>query len=165
MKKAKYLFFTVIISLTTLSVLGENNFGSGFGSGFGFVFGDDEPKISQQDVRDEVNTQLIEPLTKCYVDAHPEAMMMKCAAYMKFEFSRNTGRYLQEDTKFYSTQDLHADVIFDDCGLETHVASVRVNFSKADKVMVQESFFSEWVTAETYLKGFCERMAAEKGTN
>ncbi len=158
MKKAKYLFFTIIISLTTLSVLGENN----FGAGFGFVFGDEEPKITQQEVRDEVRKELIDPLTKCYVEAHPEKMMMKCAAYMRFDFSGHSGRYLDKDTKFYSTSDIQGEVIFDDCGQETHVASVKVNFSKDEKVMVQESFFSEWETADDYVKEFCEKMEKEK---
>ncbi|MFT5821630.1 MAG: hypothetical protein ACI8ZM_002884 [Crocinitomix sp.] len=158
MKKAKYLFFTVIISLTTLSVLGENN----FGNGFGFTFGDEEPKITQQEVRDEVNLQLIEPLSKCYLDAHPEIMMMKCASYMMFEFSGHSARYLEEDTKFNSTYGIQGEVIFNDCGEESHVASVMLNFSKEDKVMVQESFFSEWITAEAYVKDFCGKMEKKK---
>lgn len=154
MKKAKYLFFTIIISLTTLSVLGENN----FGAGFGFTFGDEEPKITQQEVRDEVNKQLIDHLTKCYVEAHPEIMMMKCAAYMKFQFSGHSADYLEPETKFNSNYDIQGEVIFDDCGRETHVASVMINFKKDDTVMVQESFFSEWVTAKAYVKEFCEKM-------
>ncbi|NOQ70692.1 MAG: hypothetical protein GQ574_01750 [Crocinitomix sp.] len=158
MKKAKYLFFTIIISLTTLSVLGENN----FGVGFGFSFEDAEPKITQKQVRDEVKVQLIDPLTKCYVAAHPEIMMMKCMAYMKFEFSGHSARFLEEDTKFNSTYGIQGEVIFDDCGNETHVASVMLNFSKDDKVMVQESFFSEFVTAEAFVKDFCEKMESEK---
>lgn len=157
MKKAKYLFFTIIISLTALSVLGENN----FGSGFGFSFEDAEPKITQQEVFDEVNGQLIEPLTACYVAAHPEIRMMKCAAYMKFQFSGHSAKYLEEDTKFNSTYGIQGEVIFDDCGQEIHVATVMLNFSNDDKVMVQESFFSEFVTAQVFVKDFCEKMELE----
>jgi hypothetical protein len=154
MKKAKYLFFTIIISLTTLSVLGENN----FGAGFGFSFQDAEPKITQQEVQDEVRIQLTDPLTKCYIAAHPGMRMMKCASYMKFEFSGHSARYLEPDTKFNSTYGIQGEVIFDNCGQETHVASVMLNFSKEDKVMVQESFFSEWVSAADYVTDFCAKM-------
>lgn len=157
MKTAKYLFFGLIVCLTALSVLGKNNFSDGFGI---FSF-DEEKRVTQQEVRDLVYAELIKPLTECYVKEHPEVLMTKCPAQMHFDFDAVWGIPIENNATFSTTQVIKGKVVFDDCGQTSHVCSVQVVYEKKD-IRVQESFFTDWVLADEYVKTFCKKIKKEK---
>ena len=157
MKKVKILFFCILSSLTALSFFGENNFGLNFSN-------NNEPTITQSQVHELVNKELIKPLMDAYIKANPDAMMMKCAPYMRFEFGRQFGIALDKKAKFYENQNIEGNIILDDCGQIKHVCALQINFSKKDKILVQESFFTGFVDAKSYVKSFCEKISKNEAT-
>lgn len=152
MKKAKILFFSILISLTGLGFLSENNFGAGF------LFNSDEPTLTQTEVRNLVYADLIQPMMACYAEANPDVMMTKCAPYMQFEFRSHLGMPVKAKTKFYKTDDILGNVILNDCGAESHVCALKINYSKENKIVVQETFFKGFVSLKKYLDSFCNQI-------
>ena len=152
MKKATYLFFGILISLTALSVLGKNN----FTNGFGFF---EEARITQNQIHELVNQQMVEPLTKCYYEAYPETLMMKCTAYIKFEINGRRAQYMDENTTFGPTERVDGVIMLDNCGAESHLCQIQVLYSKSE-INVRESFFEPWVTTGDFVKNFCKKITA-----
>jgi len=152
MKKVKILFIAILISLTSLGFLSENNFGTGF------LFQSDEPSITQIEIRNMVYEDLILPMLVCYSEANPDAMMMKCAPYMDLTFTNHLGMRVEPETKFYKNRDILCNVLLNDCGEVSPVCSVKINYANDSQIMVQESFFTGFIPLNAFLKDFCKKI-------
>ena len=159
MKTKKIAFATIILCLLTLSVMGKNNFN------IGWSILDDEVKVyKESEVLDFVGKKLVQPIRECYEKANPHAFMTKCYSDMKFNFDEQYDWQVTEDKperEFYENQRILGDLAFIDCGTKRHIGQVEIRMDMKT-VKVQESFFSDWVSAEDFTDSFCERINESK---
>lgn len=154
MKKAKIIFASLILCLLTLSVMGKNNVNLTFDL---FGFDDEENTVSEKEIREFVGKELVDPIKACYVEANPDAFMTKCPSEFLFNFDKPHWAGADYKPTYYKGQPVQGELVFLDCTVEQHICKAQVNVSK-NEIKVQESFFSDWVTAKDFNKTFCERV-------
>lgn len=155
MKTKKIVFSTLILCFLTLSVMGKNNFN------IGWSLLDDEVKmISEAQVNEFVGKKLVQPIKTCYTEANPHAFMTKCYSDIHFVFDKQYDWQITEDKperEFYENQQIVGELVFTDCGMKRHIGQVKVRMD-LKTVQVQESFFSDWESADDFTSSFCERV-------
>ncbi|MCH2235682.1 MAG: hypothetical protein MK078_15690 [Crocinitomicaceae bacterium] len=158
MKKGKIIFTVIIALFFGATVLGKNNL---FNAGFGF-FGDDG-SITETELRDYVNEQLVIPMKKCYAEANPHLFMTKCYSDLKVDFTGEDWTPEGEERKFYMTSNIPAEIIFVDCGMQSHICDLSINYHEKS-INVKEDFFGGWEDSEDYLNTFCEKVSKASET-
>ena len=155
MKKGKIIFATMMVVLLGLTALGENNLNFGIN-----LFGEDREVLSREDLNKFMNESIVTPIKKCYIEAYPHVFMTKC--YLSVEFRLNRPDWIQEDSDwtFYKDETLKGKIVLINCGDESYICGVKVNYAKSE-IFIQESFFSQVVDHKTYLEDFCSKITEQ----
>lgn len=150
MKKLKLIAIGILLVITTLSFETKNNFITEGLSLFGLQ---EENTVTVKEFKEFVDTELLSPIKVCYREAYPHAFMTKCYSDIKLVFD-----YEMTDESLISTiYEMYANVVYDNCNRQMHVCRIKVLYSEK-KIEVQESFLSDWVSKDEYLKSFCEKV-------
>ena len=155
MNRLKISVVTVCLMFLGLSVLAKNNFST---SGFGW-FADEENEVEYSKYMEFINTKLVGPVAACYQEANPHEFMTKCYSEIYCQLNNFKPGEDHSTEKLWTGSNYTGVVIYNDCGNINHICSVKTNY-KEQKIEVRESFFSEWVPAEDFVKSFCEKMKA-----
>lgn len=155
MKRGKVIFSMLIFGFLALTVLGKNNLNLGIDF---LSFGDRDNEVSEKEIQEYVDKHLKAPVLKCYMEANPHAFMSKCTSEFLFRIDRPSWADADYKPVYYTNQTLYGNLVFIDCEVERHIGKVKVNITE-DLIMVQESFFSNWIHAKEFNKSFCERSA------
>lgn len=155
MKKAKIIFASLLLCMLTLSVFGNNNMNFTFDI---FGFGDDDNTLTEKEILEYVGKELVEPTKACYMEANPHAFMTKCTSEFRFNIDRPHWAGAEFKPVYYKNVPVQGELVYIDCETERHICKAKVNVTK-NELLVQESFFSEWVSGEEFCKSFCKRVS------
>lgn len=154
MKTRKIIFAGIMICLLALSALGRNNFNIGWN-----LLDDETKTYTEKEVLELVGLELIKPIKECYEEAYPHAFMTKCYSEIRFKFDRHSDWQPTdgEERVFYESERILGNAVYTECGMDQHIGKVEVNMG-SKSIKVQESFFSDWVSADEFISSFCKRL-------